>query len=254
MGKRHEVVEFLKEGYSPGKIAELINRNPNTVINYLYWGVGVGLIRRSDIVFIIDRDSRNFIESIISKNNNRHWRHIYEEAEKCGELINKTDLRVYLNLRDALFVWGDMYEFLRDIEIQLHSFIQNVLISEYGEEHWWNKGIPEETKDIVSERGKRPYFVDKNYNYTSFTDLIYILKKQWKIFSSALPKVFSNTKNLMDRLWKLYSIRNVVMHPVNDKKLNDDDFAFVRNFHINELALIKHWKKGENSVDLGSMT
>ena len=39
--------------------------------------------------------------------------------------------------RDARVVFGDLYEFIRDVEIPLHSLVKSVLTKEYGPEDWW---------------------------------------------------------------------------------------------------------------------
>lgn len=67
MGRAEQAAELLKEGNSPSKIAQEMKISLASVKQYLYLKVGEGKIRSSDIVFSIDEEVRNKIESIISQ-------------------------------------------------------------------------------------------------------------------------------------------------------------------------------------------
>lgn len=124
MARKHEAVEWLKKGYPPSKIAEQMGVTVSTVINYLYNQVGEGRIRRSDIVFSIGQNTRDTIEDIISETGSAYWFDIYRAAERSGKQIDRDDLQIYLELRDARVALGDMYEIIRHIEVTLHSSIK----------------------------------------------------------------------------------------------------------------------------------
>lgn len=232
MARRHEAVEWLRKGYSPSEIAHKMNVTVSTVMNYLYNQVGEGNIRRSDIVFSVDEEKRDAVETIILKYRTTYYYKIYRRIERIGMSIDKDDLIIYLKLRDARVAFGDMYEFIRDIEVNLHDLVKSTLISEYGEDQWWRKGVPKQIRvecAISLEEDNEP--ANEAYSYTTFIGLGRILEKQWNIFREVLPKkLASNRRDTMQRLERLNHIRNSVMHPIKGIKLTDKDFAFVRRF------------------------
>jgi predicted transcriptional regulator len=231
MGRRHEAVEWLKKGYPPSRIALEMGVTISTVMNYLYNQVGEGNIRRSDIVFAIDEEIRDAVEAIVSKYRTTYWYKIYRGIEKAGMSINKDDLVIYLKLRDARVAFGDMYEFIRDIEINLHDLVKTTLVSEYGE-GWWRKGVPKQIRvECATSLEEDPEPASEAYSYTTFIHLGKILEDQWNVFKEVLPKrLASNRRDTIQRLGRLNHIRNSVMHPVKGAKLIDKDFAFVREF------------------------
>ena len=238
MARKHEAVEWLKKGCSPSKIAEHMDVTVSTVINYLYNQVGEGRIRRSDIVFSVSQNTRDTIEHLISETGTTYWFDIYRAIERSSRQIDREDLQIYLELRDARVALGDMYEIIRDIEVTLHSSIKNILVSEYGPNDWWRKGIPKNIRaECAASLEKDPEPAGEPYCYTDFIHLKEILDKQWRVFSRALPKkLSSDKKKLLSGLAKLNEVRNSVMHPVRGMIPTDKDFALVREFrHYLEL-------------------
>ena len=65
--EKHEAADWLRQGLSPSAIARKMGVSTYTVVAYLYDQVGEGNIRRSDIVFSIERDTRDLIESTITR-------------------------------------------------------------------------------------------------------------------------------------------------------------------------------------------
>ncbi len=123
LGRPDQAAELLKKGKSPSKIAQEMGISTASVKQYLYIKVGEGRIRRSDIFFSMDEIIRNKIESIISQHQKYpipYWV-IYNLLKKEGEIVNKDDVQLYCELRDARVSLGDMYEDIRNIELQLHS-------------------------------------------------------------------------------------------------------------------------------------
>jgi predicted transcriptional regulator len=58
MGRPQESAELLLKGFSPSKIASKFGISTKSVKQYLFVAIGMGLIRRSDILFSIDRSLR----------------------------------------------------------------------------------------------------------------------------------------------------------------------------------------------------
>ena len=240
MARKHEAAEWLKKGHSPSQIAKQMKVSLSTVKGYLHNQISEGKIRRSDIVFSLDQNTRRMIEDIVSKTSTTNWYDIYNAVQKVGGHVDRDDLQIYLEMRDTP---GDLYENIRYIEVTLHSSIKTILISEYGATDWWRKGVPADIRADCSDafvRDEQP--AGDPYRYTNFIHLKEILEKQWNVISKALPKnVSSDRKTLLSGLVKLNQIRNFVMHPVKGKIPTDEDFAFVREF-LDYLELDK-WRK-----------
>jgi hypothetical protein len=216
-----------------------------TIMGYLFNQVGEGRIRRSDILFSIDEQIREAVESAIEQTgggpdkplNATHqivpseWR-IMKRLRSKGIDVDKDDLRIYLRLRDARVSLGDMYELIRDIELYLHERIKDVLTSGYGPREWWREGIPLKIrKDCQSLREEDREPAEDPYCYTNFIHLKEILEKNWKTLSKILSEeLASDKKRLGNDLDTLNGIRNAVMHPVKMKGPTQKDFAFVREF------------------------
>jgi hypothetical protein len=207
-----------------------------TVMGYLYYHVGCGTIRRSDIVFSINESTRKNVEWAIpqiedpsaSKICNFITQHIRNQA-------NFEDVSVYLVLRDARIALGDLYEYIREIEVALHLTIRGVLKSEYGADQWWRAGIPKDIRaSCASTLEEDPKPASHPYCCTDFIHLKEILDKQWPVFSRVLPRTLvADKKQLLADLTKLNRIRNSVMHPIKDADLTSEAFGFVRAFRTN---------------------
>jgi predicted transcriptional regulator len=247
MARKHEAVNWLKQGLSPSEIAKEMGVTVSTIMGYLYNQVGEGAIRRSDILFTIDPNIRGLIESIIGKIESTYWYSIYKEAKEMGWKLDIQNLKIYLELRDARVALGDMYEYISDIEIGLHNLIKDILISEYSSKNWWRKGIPKDIRaKCAALREEDPEPASDAYAYTDFINLSKILQKQWNVFREFLPKnLSSNRRKFLSRLEKLNHIRNCVMHPVKNIEITDQDFFFVREF----LTDFKLWQKMNNELD-----
>ncbi|HUS50881.1 MAG TPA: helix-turn-helix domain-containing protein, partial [Candidatus Paceibacterota bacterium] len=112
MSRAEQAAELLKKGNSPSKIAQEMEISLGSVTQYLYRKVGEGKIRRSDIVFSIEEEVRNKIESIISQHQQNPIPpyKIFYLLAKEREGINQDDVEIYCELRDARVSLGDMYE------------------------------------------------------------------------------------------------------------------------------------------------
>jgi predicted transcriptional regulator len=227
MARKHVAASLLLEGYSPSQIAEKMGITLNSVMGYLYSQVGEGRIRRSDILFSLDEEVRQIAEAEIARKGTTVYARLIQGIRRRVE-CDPEDIRIYLSLRDSRASLGDMYEFIRDIEVTLHRLIRDVLVAAYGARWWWD-GIPVQTrKECVAIREEDPDPSDP-YCYTTLGQLAGIIDKQWGLFAKALPKrVAQHRGKLIARLRQLNQIRNRVMHPVRYSNPTEDDFAFVR--------------------------
>lgn len=244
MKKSQTAAFYLTDlGAPPSEIARLMKVTHQKVMEHLYRELGEGLIRRSDIVFSINEKTRIAVEEIVNRDP-RHWNALAPKyAERELRRLLRTDVEdgcVYFRLRDARVPLGDMYEYLARIEVFLHDFIKQKLIEAYGNEGWWEQGIPGPIREKCEKTMKEaPEPAMEAYCYTTFIHLKEILSKRWDMFSPCLPqKVASDKKGFLSELGALNGIRNAVMHPCKGIHPSEPDFIKVRAL-VNELGLLQ---------------
>lgn len=243
MGVREEALDLLRSGLSPKEIAKRQGVTLATILGYLDQLVGRGDVRRSDILFSVQKDVRQIILSIAgNKTTSDSWDIVHVQAKlKEQEFdVDREDIDVVLKYGDARHALGDMYEDIRTIETYLHQLIRKGLEKEYGKEElgWWRRGVPETTRrNCQLRREEDPEPVADPYCYTELLDLANILNKQWNVLSKRLAKDVAQNKNtLLSKLGHLNTIRRNVMHPVRGAVPLEDDFEFV---HELKQSLVK---------------
>jgi len=228
--RRRNAAKLLLEGRSPAQIADELHFPLGMVLNFLYHEVGLGRLRRSDILFSIDPVLRHAVEQAISKSGSTAPAKVRRALERSGIQVRRGDLNVYLHLRDARVDLGDMYEFIREIELRLHTLVREALTAEYGEMEWWRKAVPLHVREdcaLTNERDSEP--VASLYCYTTVMHLRQIFDREWPVLSRTLPgQIRADKPEFLASLARLNRIRNVVMHPVKGILLEEDDFDFVR--------------------------
>ncbi|MBV8206570.1 MAG: hypothetical protein JO041_07245 [Acidobacteria bacterium] len=231
--RRRRTADLLLAGMPPSRIAQEMKLPLGIVINLLYNQVGQGIIRRSDILFSIDIQTRHAIETAIQSTRSDRPSVIARSLRQGGTEMNRDDLRVYLKLRDARADLGDMYEFIRDIELRLHQYVRTSLLAAYGAENWWRRGVPLPVREdcaITYERDLEP--AGELYCYTTLMHIRLTFDREWPVLSASLPgRLRADKPEFLESLRRLNRIRNVVMHPVKGVRLTDDDFEFVRRLH-----------------------
>lgn len=248
---RDAALELLRNGYSPSKISREMDITSISVMQYLLYQIGEGEIRRSDVIFTIDPTIRNQIEGLIATEADKFYpSDIIKKMKSSGASIDTDDAAAYLDLRNARLAFGDMYEYIRESELTIHTVVKWTLIAKYGMENWWRKGVPETIRgDLASEREKDPMPAAEPYCYTSIVQLREIIKTQWSIFQDVFPKKLTvDRKSFLDGLLRLNQIRRLVMHPSRGENPTTDDFAFVRALrkHLSDVesygSLEEAWK------------
>lgn len=233
MGRREEVVELLRKGNPPSKIAQLMGISMQSVMGYLYQKVGEGEISRYEIMLSFDRKTREAVEQALESGRHRDGAEFLNkvpgelEEENCS--IDLAGLVIYINSSHAAL--ADMYELIRRIETDLHLRIRNTLVQKYGREHWWRKGVPEKIRaELVVSFERDPEPANQPYSYTTLIHLKEIYDKRWSILCETLPaRVRSDKRKFLSNMTRLNGIRNSVMHPVRRIRLNDDDYGFVQS-------------------------
>jgi hypothetical protein len=232
LARKHEAAQLLKGGLPPSKIAQTMGVSISTVVNYLLNQIGEGRIGRYDIVLSIPKEIRDGIEAILEDRGPLQWNAVSRHLLKAGIDYNIPDLRLYLHFRESRISMGDLYEFIREIEIGLHQFIKDTLIECYGIADWWRKGIPPKMRgELATQNETDSDPADEPFCYTTFINIKEILDKGWKDFEKALlPMVAPSKKTLLDDLVRLNSVRNCVMHPVRGSFIHQTDFELALGY------------------------
>jgi hypothetical protein len=228
--QRIQTTNLLLQGKSPTQIAAELRLPQGAVLDQLFRAVGQGHLRRSDILFSIEPEVRKVIEEAIAASGSNEPRALHRALARSGVKVSREDVDMYLRLRDARVDLGDMYEFVREIELRLHDYIRTGLVAEYGEQDWWRKGVPLPVREdcaVMNERDAEP--VTSLYCYTTLMNLRFILDREWSVLSKNLPAhVRADKQEFLASLSQLNRIRNIVMHPVKGVMFTADDFDFVR--------------------------
>jgi hypothetical protein len=231
MARKHEAEKLLSQGLSPSQIAaKMEGISFSSVLQYLYTRVGEGSLKVSDIFFAIPKESREIFEAAITE---REGHRKIDWGKLAGTSYSRAELDLYLDLRDSPHFRGDMYEHISAIEVSVHDLIRTVLISHFGPEAWWRKGVPLKIrKDCVDRQEEDDDPIDEKYAYTTLIHLKEILDKNWMAFKNVLPKQWADKKpEFLGEFNQLNAIRNAVMHPVKKRSWSKDEFEFVRDFN-----------------------
>ncbi len=232
LGRKQLTLQLARAGKTPSEIADRLGAPFATVMAYLYGLIGEGALKRSDIVFSFDQDTRDAIELAIETEGPSDSRKLRKALVKQDVPIRREDLAVYLTLRDARVALGDMYEMVRDVELALHDLIRGAFVREYGEEQWWREGVPANVRaECAALYEHDPEPAPDAYGYTSLIHLREILEKRWDVLAPALPPALrTDRKKLLADLVTVNRIRNAVMHPVRRAAFTDREFLFLRDF------------------------
>lgn len=232
IGRKQQILQLAREGLAPSEIADRAGAPFASVMAHLYGLVGEGILKRSDIVFSFDQETRDAIELAIEESDTTDSRVLRKALAKQDVQIRREDLAVYLTLRDARVALGDMYEMVRDVELALHDRVRAAFVAAFGEERWWREGVPANVRaECAALYEHDPDPAPDAFAYTTLIHLREIFDKRWDVLSPALPKALrADRKKLMSDLVTLNRIRNAVMHPVRRAAFTDREFLFVREF------------------------
>jgi len=233
MAYRHEATKLLKKGHTLYEIVKKLNRTIYAVIDDLQRQAGEGDLKLSEIFFAIPPDKRATLESLIEGNPASDLSSLQKLAGQQGFTWYELDL--YHRLRNPRIFRGDMYEYIADIEVALHTLVRTLLVKEFGpaETQWWRQGVPLPIRrDCVQTREEDPDPVDDDFAYTTLIHLAEIIERHWPSLSRILPAPLAkDKKSFLKNLRRLNTIRNAVMHPVKGKSWGREDFEFVRELH-----------------------
>jgi hypothetical protein len=196
MARKHEAVNLLRDGLSPSAIAGVMGISVKRVLGYLYNQVGEGRILRSDIAFSIRPEIRAKVEAIISMpiiysdgppqpaTPPPAWKGSWASVKKGGrgvtfEAAELEEAKAYCELRGERTALGDMYEWIYEIEVELHKYIRTILLLAHGadEAGWWRRSVPEQVRiacQTACESDPDP--AKDAFCYTNFIHLKKILR------------------------------------------------------------------------------
>lgn len=242
MSARNAVGWLLKQGYSPGQIANKRKVYEQTTKQTLLLLVGEGRIRRTDIYYTIPKEIRELVVENYDERKKkfieyeRIYRSLYQTIRKRIKDAKKIDIQFAILYYSSRIEMGDLYEDLRNIELFLNNLVKETLLKKYNDENkedeWWYKGVPEDIrKECVIRRETDNFNRTNAWNYVDLIHLKKILEKRWQLFEMKFKKDIRKEKNkFFSNFTKLNSIRNSVMHPSRNDKITENDFEFITNF------------------------
>jgi len=225
MARKNEAEELLRQGSYPSEIAAHMGVSVKTVIQYLCTRVGEGSIRLSDLYFSWPPEKREVLQR--ASRGKYPDDHLLSSNGLCRE-----ELELFASLRGRRVFSGDLYEYISEAEIAVHSLVRTILESKFGTEEtgWWRKGIPRNIRvECVSRREDEDEPCKEPYAYTTLIDLSTIISENWSLFQGVVPKQYSaSRKQLQVDFRRLNQIRNAVMHPIKELTWSENDFELVR--------------------------
>jgi hypothetical protein len=228
VGVREETLSLFRQGFTPRQISDKRGVSIRTTLPYLDELVGRGVIRRSDIYFSVDSETRRAITTEF-QDFGKSIRDFIEALRRRREHGKADDAEVVLYYADARTAFGDMYQDLRTVEVTLHSLIKATLNTNAGRQDWWAKFVTAEVrKECERRRSSDQKPAEHAYAYTDLLHLRRIVKDNWSIVAAALPERARNKELFLSDLQQLNRIRRAVMHPVRGAAPVEEDFDFVR--------------------------
>ena len=224
----------ISEQLTPVNIAKELKVPTSEAIRVLFIAIGEGLIRESDLFFVLvkkypEEAARLGSFECSQKKLRAVLPALFPDADDLDELM-----LLFSYLKRRVYV-GDMYVFLTELERTLHKEIESILKKKFGwpDTGWWKQGVPEAVRVKCAEARERDAeFVAHPYSYTTFIHLKEILQGKPKLFSDRLPVPIGNDmKSFFLEMDRLNRIRNQVMHPVRAEPPTEKDFEFVREMH-----------------------
>lgn len=220
-----EVARLLLAGTSPADIANQLRLPINTVFRHCDALIVAGGARRSDILFSVPKNRRELLVSILRRAVPP------ERATETGALVRshlEKDIKTFARYALGDPFLGDLYEYLRGMELAVHRHVCTRLAQSFGSDDWWTAAVPDEIRTECERRrsGDRQPSPALS-QYLSLGQLERLIDLHWQLFRVLFPPGLTKTRILAD-LKRLTAIRNWVMHPARQQTPTRDDFAFIR--------------------------
>lgn len=229
MAVRHEIANQLLEGSSPIDIADDRGRRVKDIVNLVLLQVGEGDLRLSDVLFSIPVERQRQYEDVLEA---LPARGMYSWEQSCrSRRLDFGEFKLYLLSKDSQH--GDMYIYLRELEVSIHTMVRHTLETTFHhhDDAWWREGVPLQIRQrCATTKEADPEPISDLFAYTNFIDLKKIIDTHWATFKTVVPSPFENQKKaLLKRFDKLNNIRNGVMHPIKPIEITPYEFGFIRD-------------------------
>jgi len=231
MAVRQEAAELIKAGYSPIEVAGMMHKGVQGLQRLLFWQVGEGELRLSDIFLSIPESRRRQYDEVIGGDSEAGQSSAEEQCRARG--LDENEFQLYALSKGALH--DDMYGYLRNIEVSLHESTRRVLESAFRakDDDWWYEGVPKEVREDCAKLKEADAQHLERYAYTTLIHLKKIIAHKWDVFSDAIPKKTAHKKKeFLGMFDRLNRIRNDVMHPVKRIDITEEEFRFIRDFPL----------------------
>jgi predicted transcriptional regulator len=223
MSRKIEAEELLKHGLLPSEIASRMGISVASVVQYLRTRVGEGALRLSEIYFYLPPEKRELLKR--ASENSPDGLDVLRQKG-----LTREELDLYNDVHKRSAFAGDLYEHVSETELAIHDMVSRTLKQAFGEteEGYWRKGVPVQIRKKCQDRREEDEEpCDSPFQYTTLIELSQIIKKNWNLFQTKLPKGYSSDgARIAKDLSRLNWIRNAVMHPVKRRRWSEADFQF----------------------------
>ena len=229
---RHQITKRLLERASPIDVAKELNKRAEDIINHILLQVGERGIRLSNVLFSIPEKRQKKYEQVLEKLRECD---MFSWKQSCrARKLNYGEFKLFFYSKDSQH--GDMYIYLRELEVSLHSIVRHVLECEFPhhDDAWWREGVPEKIRiRCATTKETEPEPISDLFAYTNLIDLKRIIDANWKVFKQAVPTAFENNKKLLMSIFdELNTLRNGVMHPIKPIDITCTTFKRVRELRF----------------------
>jgi hypothetical protein len=123
-------------------------------MGYLYNQIGEGNIRRSDILFAMDAETRSATEQLRCERTEWPMSEFQREVRQRYPAVHPDDAWIYFSLNKPEVYLSDMYAWLYTLEQFFHVYIKVTLEKGHGAE-WWRKHSRGVRRGIGTRPGTR---------------------------------------------------------------------------------------------------
>lgn len=230
---------LLRAGLTPVGIASRLGLDLKVVLESLDQGIGAGYVKRSDIYRSIPQSTRIAVDEalIVSGSCLRSTWDRWAEVDPVLAVdpsLEPGEVQVCLRYGPVETLVGDLFQDLRQVELDMDALIRSVLVREFGdgEAGWWRQGVPVAVRSACVLR--REDYMAALLEPWRFMDLMNyweILNARWPVFSPLFTAPATPSKPDLKRdFLALNDLRNRIMHPVRSMPPTEPDFDLVAAF------------------------
>jgi len=175
--------------------------------------------RQWALAIVKDAINNPYVKSSINTLADELEYQVIEENKKRLDAESARVWRMVEQLRENDKPEIKAYRYIHQIEPALHNCVKYTLQMVYGEDEndWWVRGVPRSVREECAVTRERSPEREDLFSYTNLLDLSKVIQKNIEIFDTHFQLISQKVKNkteFVERIERLNTIRNRIMHPV----------------------------------------